>query len=198
MRLTAENVDTGMQRFGVRMLALLGWHIEFAGLPAARGIMIVYPHTSNWDFPIGLLARWSIGFPLHWLGKETLFRGPFGALSGPLLRALGGEPIERGNATGAIERLAARIRSASSYWLAMAPEGTRDYRDKWRSGFYHIALTAQVPLLAVSFDYGSRTVCATTVVHLSGDADADRLALVSAYANRRGLKPGKAAPITWN
>lgn len=196
-RLTATKVGTPLQRVSVRLLALFGWHVEFAGLPTPRGVIIVYPHTSNWDFPIGLLARWAIGLPLRWLGKEALFNGWFGRIAGPLLRAWGGEPVERAASTGAIERLAQRIRSAPWYWLALAPEGTRDYRSSWRSGFYHIALAARVPLLAVSIDYATRTVVATTIVQLTGDVASDRAAIARAYAGRRGYKPENAAPIVW-
>ena len=196
-RLTPATVATERQRIALRLLALFGWHVEFAALPEPRGIIIVYPHTSNWDFPIGLLARWAIGLPLRWLGKEALFSGPAGMLLAPLLRAWGGEPVERGAATGAIERLAERIRAAPWYWLALAPEGTRKYRDTWRSGFYHIALSADVPLLAVSIDYATRTVSATTIIRLTGDPEVDRAALVAAYAGRSGYRPENAAPIVW-
>lgn len=196
-RLTPDNVTTPLQRFAVRVLALIGWHVEFSPLVEPRGVIIVYPHTSNWDFPIGLLARWAIGLPLHWLGKETLFAGPLGRVMAPMLRAWGGEPIERGASAGSIERLASRIRSAPWYWLALAPEGTRNYRDAWRSGFYHIALNAQVPLLAVSIDYATCTVAATTMVRLTGVPETDRLALVAAYAGRRGYRHENAAPIVW-
>ena len=196
-RLTPATVATARQRIAIRLLALFGWHVEFVALPEPRGIIIVYPHTSNWDFPLGLLARWAIGLPLRWLGKEALFSGPLGRLIAPLLRAWGGEPVERGAATGAIERLAERIRVAPWYWLALAPEGTRKYRDSWRSGFYHIALRADLPLLAVSIDYATRTVSATTIVRLTGDQEVDRRALVQAYAGRAGYRPENAAPIVW-
>ena len=196
-RLTPATVGTARQRVAIRLLALFGWHVEFAALPEPRGIIIVYPHTSNWDFPIGLLARWAIGLPLRWLGKESLFSGPLGKLIAPILRAWGGEPVERGSATGAIERLAERMRAAPWYWLALAPEGTRKYRDSWRSGFYHIALRAKVPLLAVSFDYATRTVSATTIIRLTGNPVVDRQALDAAYAGRSGCRPENAAPIVW-
>jgi hypothetical protein len=131
--LTARSVSTPLQRFAIRALGCVGWRVSFAPLPGPRGIIIVYPHTSNWDFPIGLLAKWATGLRVRWLGKEALFRGLCGATLGPLFRACGGEPIERGANTGAIERLAQRIKAADEFWLALAPEGTRKYRDTWRS-----------------------------------------------------------------
>src|SRR5437899_1787401 len=101
-RLTPGNVGTRLQRFALRLLALFGWHVDFAPLPGPRGVIIVYPHTSNWDFIVGLLAKWGIGEPLRWLGKESLFSGLTGATLGRMMRFWGGEPIERRASTGAI------------------------------------------------------------------------------------------------
>ena len=196
-RLTVANVATARQRMAVRVLALFGWHVEFDGLPGPHGVIIVYPHTSNWDFPLGLLGKWAIGCPFHWLAKESLFTGPIGRIIGPLLRSWGGEPVARSSSTGATQRLALRMRAAPWYWLALAPEGTRALRPRWRSGFYHLALQAQVPLLAVSFDYATRTVAATAVVNLCGEVEADRAAIAHAFAARVGYRPANAAPITW-
>lgn len=93
--LTTRTVSTPLQRFAVRALALFGWRVNFAPLPGPRGVLIVYPHTSNWDFIIGLLAKWATGVQVHWLGKEALFRGVCGKVLGPFFRACGGEQIGR-------------------------------------------------------------------------------------------------------
>lgn len=196
--LTSSNVPTRRQRLAVRVLACFGWRVNFQPLPGPRGVLIVYPHTSNWDFPIGLLAKWAIGVHFRWLGKESLFHGPLGSLLGPVFRAWGGEPIERGTSTGAIERLAQRIQAADHYWLALAPEGTRKYRPSWRSGFYHIALTAKVPLGLVCIDYRTRQVRLADYLVLSGEQEADLRTIRAAYANCVGLKPDCAAPIEFN
>jgi 1-acyl-sn-glycerol-3-phosphate acyltransferase len=195
--LTPQKLPTIWQRCALRALMLLGWRLYFAPLPGPRGVIIVYPHTSNWDFFIGVLGKWAVGLPFHWLGKEALFQGVAGTLIGPLLRALGGEPIERRASTGAIERLAKRIQAADWYWLALTPEGTRSFRDKWRSGFYHIALAAQVPLVAATFDYASKTIRVETVIALTGDKEADRAAIAAAYAGKQGYKPENAGTIDW-
>ncbi|NEX63570.1 1-acyl-sn-glycerol-3-phosphate acyltransferase [Noviherbaspirillum galbum] len=186
-----------LQRFAIRMLALAGWRVRYAGLPGPRGVVIVYPHTSNWDFIIGLLAKWAIGVKFRWLGKEALFSGASGLLLGPLLRAWGGEPVERGNSTGAIQRLAERIRDADGFWLALAPEGTRRYRDGWRSGFYHIALTAGVPLGMAAIDYRNKEVRLTEFAQLSGDIEQDLARVRSAYPQGMGLRPDCEAPVVW-
>lgn len=195
-RLTPDNASTHLQRFALRLLAIFGWHVDFAPLPGPRGVIIVYPHTSNWDFIVGLLAKWGIGEPLRWLGKESLFSGITGATLGRLMRLWGGEPIERRASTGAIERLAQRMHAADHYWLALAPEGTRKYRDNWRSGFYHIALAAKVPLGIAYIDYATKVVGLVDYLTLVGNTDSDLAVIREIYRERRGLKHYLAAPIT--
>lgn len=195
--LTTKKLPTRWQRCSLRLLTLFGWRVHFAALPGPRGVIIVYPHTSNWDFFVGVLAKWAVGLPFHWLGKEALFQGVIGTLIGPLLRALGGEPIERKASTGAIDRLAKRIQSADWYWLVLTPEGTRSFRDSWRSGFYHITLAAKVPLVTASFDYATKTIRVETVIQLRGDKEIDRAAIVAAYAGVRGYEPENAGTIDW-
>lgn len=183
------------QRLALRLLALFGWCVQFAPLPGPRGVVIVYPHTSNWDFPIGILAKWAVGVPIRWLGKEALFSGTCGLLFGRLFRRLGGEPIERRASTGAIERLGQHIRDSDWYWLALAPEGTRNYRPYWRSGFYHIAMAAKVPLAIACIDYATRVVGVIGHVDLTGDIELDMERIRAAYDGHQGLHPEKAAPI---
>lgn len=195
--LTPRMASNPVQRFAIRTLGIFGWSVRFSGLPGPRGIIIVYPHTSNWDFIVGLLAKWAIGVPLRWLGKEALFRGVSGSLLGPLLRAWGGEPVERGASTGAIVRLAGRIRSEKSFWLALAPEGTRKYRDGWRSGFYHIALSASVPLGLAAIDYRKKEVRLTDFAMMTGDLEQDFARVRRAYPSGMGFKPECEAPVVW-
>lgn len=191
-----EKLPRRSQRLALRLLVLIGWQVHFAPLPGPRGVIIVYPHTSNWDFPIGVLAKWAVGVPIRWLGKEALFSGLCGTVLGPLFRRLGGEPVERHASTGAIERIAEHMQEADWYWLALAPEGTRNYRPNWRSGFYHIAMAAKVPLAIAYIDYATRVVGVVDHLDLSGDLDSDMERIRMAYAGRQGLRPTMAAPIT--
>lgn len=195
--LTPHSLPTPFQRFALRALALFGWRVNFAPLPGPRGVVIVYPHTSNWDFIIGLLAKWAMGVRFRWLAKESLFNGVCGAVLGPFFRAWGGEPIARGTSTGAINRLAQRINEADFYWLALAPEGTRKYRDGWRSGFYHIVLTADVPLGIACIDYKKKEVRLVEYVTLTGDGATDLTTIRHAYSEAHGLRPECAAPINF-
>ncbi len=184
------------QRCALRILALFDWKVRIAPLPGPRGVIIFYPHTSNWDFVIGILAKWAVGYDFRWLGKESLFTGVIGALFGPMLRSWGGEPVERGASTGAIERLAQRFHDAQWYWLCFSPEGTRRYRNHWRSGFYHITLAAKVPLAMVYLDYSCKEIGFIDHIMLSGDVEADLALIRTAYQGRRGLHHELAAPIT--
>ncbi len=190
-----QHKKTILQRCAIGLLAMRGWQVRFHGLPAPRGVIVVYPHTSNWDFLVGILAKWAIGLPFHFIGKSSLFEGLTGATLGRVIRYLGGEPVERGVATGAIARLAKKINSAEWYWLAMAPEGTRNYRPYWRSGFYHIALAAQVPVGCVYFDFAKKEVGLLDFVELTGNVRSDMAQIKAILDGHPGCRPEKAAPI---
>jgi 1-acyl-sn-glycerol-3-phosphate acyltransferase len=179
------------------VLRLLGWQVDYLAPTEPRGIVIVYPHTSNWDFVIGLLAKWAIGLPLRFVGKESLFRGATGATLGRLMRLWGGRPVDRHRASGAVEQLAQLMRSEPWFWLAMSPEGTRRYQDHLRSGFYHLALAMQVPVGLAYIDYGRRTVGVSCYVRMSGEVNADLELLQRFYADKRGLYPRQASTIAF-
>ena len=186
-----EALPTWRQRTALRLLNAVGWNFNFKPLPGPHGIAVVYPHTSNWDFPIGLLAKWAVGLHFRWLAKDSLFRGPMGAL----MRYWGGVAIDRSSPQGAIVRLAQTMRASSWFWLAITPEGTRSYRPHWKSGFYRIALAADVPVLLISLDYGNKVIGVTRTLTMTGDEAADMAAIAQAYEGVRALYPQKAAPI---
>jgi len=179
------------------LLRMAGWRVEYVPPPAPRGIIIVYPHTSNWDFVIGLFAKWAIGLPLRFVGKESLFRGFTGATLGRLMRLWGGRPVDRHRASGAVEHLARQMRSEPWFWLALSPEGTRQPLKHLRSGFYHLALSLQVPVGLAFIDYGRRAVGVRDYVRMSGDVAADLRLLRSYYADKRGLYPAQASTIAF-
>ena len=179
-----------------RILRLLGWQVHFRGLPGLHGVIVVYPHTSNWDFPVGLLAKWAMGLEAKFLGKHTLFQIP---LFGSWLRWLGGVPVDRRAAGGVVEQMVemfARKQQAGEYfWLALTPEGTRSWRPAWRSGFYRVTLSAQVPLVLAVLDYGRRQVRLIDVMTLSGQVDEDMRRIAQVFEGSTGLRQELAAPV---
>ena len=181
------------------LLRLAGWRIRFDGLPAKQGVAIVYPHTSNWDFVVGILAKWGIGIPVTFWGKDSLFRVP---LFGRWLRWVGGVPVDRASANGIVGQMARALQAAREegrfLWLALAPEGTRGCAEGWCSGFYHVALQAQVPVGLVFFDFGRREIGFERFLMLSGNLGADIAAVTTGFAGRSGCRPQFAAPIRWS
>lgn len=194
--LQPASLPTRGQRTALRLLQLFGWRMRFKPLPGPHGVAVVYPHTSNWDFVIGLLGKWTLGLPFRWLGKESLFKGLTGKTLGRMMRSWGGVPVERGQSTGATARLAATMQAEPWFWLALAPEGTRSYRPNWRSGFYHLAVAAKVPLLIVYIDYPNKELGVVDCIDLTGDPSIDMAAVAKAYKGHEGLHPELAAPIT--
>ncbi len=193
--LTPRDTQKFWSRLALKTLNALGWKLRYDGLPAPRGIMIFFPHTSNWDFFYGMLAKLAIDMPLKFLVKEKLFQGVTGFFIGAFVRYCGGEPIERGVSSGAIPKLAARMQQADWFWLAITPEGTRSYTPCWRSGFYHIALTAKVPLVCAFIDYPSKELGIVQALDLTGDEAADLAAIRQIYQTSRGKYPDQAGTI---
>ena len=176
---------------------MFGWTVRFDGLPGPRGIAIVYPHTSNWDFVIGLLAKWSLDLPIRWVGKESLFRGFTGATLGRLMRLWGGRPVERHHACGAVEQLAQLMLSEPWFWLGLSPEGTRRHTDYIRSGFYHLALRIDLPVALAYIDYRTREVGVTQFIRMSGDQARDLDQLRRFYADKTARFPEQASTIAF-
>nr|WP_314545985.1 1-acyl-sn-glycerol-3-phosphate acyltransferase [uncultured Massilia sp.] len=184
-------LPTRGQRASLRVLNFFGWNFRWKPLPGPHGIAVVYPHTSNWDFPIGLLAKWTVTQQFRWLAKDSLFRGPMGRL----MRYWGGVAVDRSAPQGAITRLAQTMRAADWFWLAITPEGTRGYRPYWKSGFYRIALAAKVPVLLIKLDYGKKIIDVTQSIVLTGDEAADMAVIARAYEGVTAKHPKDAAPI---
>ncbi|MDO8789295.1 MAG: 1-acyl-sn-glycerol-3-phosphate acyltransferase [Sulfuritalea sp.] len=172
-------------------LKLLGWKLmEIPQLPA-KAVVIAYPHTSNRDFPMTLLALAALPYSAQWVGKDTLFRGPLG----PIMRALGGVAVNRRERTGFVERVADEFRKRESFHLIIATEGTRRLQAGWKSGFYRIALAAAVPVIMAVVDYGKREVGLLSCIELTGNEAADMARIAACYEGRKGYHPENASPI---
>ena len=182
---------TFAQRASNVLLRAFGWRRVFVPPSAPKGIVVVYPHTSNWDFPIGLLFKIASGFEVSWLGKDTLFRWPVRRL----LQRLGGIPVNRRDPSGFVDTLLAEFAGREWMWLGIAPEGTRAYTDHWKSGFYRIALAGGLPVGLGYIDYATRTVGIDTYVNLTGDPAQDLARIRASYAGKRGRRPKHAGDI---
>lgn len=172
---------------GRAALALTGWQVR-GEVPAQtpRAVVIAAPHTSNWDLPLMLAGSWVLRFRVHWLGKASLFRGP---LLGGLMRAIGGIPVDRSAAHGLVEQVAQRLRAADRLYIAVPPSGTRGSVSHWKSGFYHIARSANVPIILGFIDY-ERKVCGLGPAILpTGDVTADMDRIRAFYAGIVPLYP---------
>lgn len=167
------------------LLRAAGWRVAVRWPPQPKVLIIVYPHTSNWDFVIGILARYAVGLPVRWIGKDTLFRPPFGGF----FRALGGMPVNRRTRSGYVAQMRDEFAHREQLFLAIAPEGTRRRTDCWKSGFYRIATTAGVPLGLAFIDYPRREIGLETYLDPAGDPAADLARIAAAYAGRRGRHP---------
>lgn len=158
---------------GRGVLWALRWRVEGDLPDIARCVVIVAPHTSNWDFVIGLATLLALDLRVTWLGKHTIFRGPFGAL----WRALGGVPVDRGATDGTVTATTALFTAGAPVWVGLAPEGTRRKVERWKSGFWRIARAAQVPILPVALDYGRRRLCLLPLYQPTAECEADVAAL---------------------
>jgi 1-acyl-sn-glycerol-3-phosphate acyltransferase len=163
---------------GRMILRLLGWKITNAIPDYPKLVIIVAPHSSNWDFVIGIAVVFAMRLDVRFVGKAELFRGPLA----PLMRWLGGLPVDRRRPEGFVEQVVAQFAAAERLVLAVAPEGTRRPVERWKSGFYRIALGAGVPILPAFLDNAARAVGFLPVFQPTGNADADLDALRALYA----------------
>jgi 1-acyl-sn-glycerol-3-phosphate acyltransferase len=178
------------------ILRMLGWRVDFDGFPARQGVAIVYPHTSNWDFPIGMLAKWALGIPAHFWGKDALFKLP---LLGAWMRWVGGIPIDRSSSRGVVGQMVHVFEQHKQkdqlLWLGLAPEGTRSHTPGWRSGFYQLALGAQVPLALVKLDWGQRRFSVVDFYELTGQVEQDYAHMARVFAGVQGFHVHQMGPI---
>lgn len=176
---------------GSCLLRIGGWRIRGALPPHPKLIVVIAPHTSNWDFVWLLMAKWRLGLSPRWLGKHTLFRAPLGWL----MRALGGIPVDRGKREDRVDQAVAAFRRTQHLALAIAPEGTRRRTAHWKSGFRSIALATGVPVVPVALDYGRREIVMGEPLKMTDDGARDMSRLRDFFQHRRGRHPGKQGPI---
>ena len=142
-----------------------GWRFEGVMPDLPRFVLIIAPHTSNWDFIIGLAAKWALGLETRFWGKETLFLPPLGWF----MRSLGGIPVDRSKPHDVVGHTIEEFARHERMVLTVTPEGTRKKVDCWRSGFWHVAKGAGVPICCVAFDWGRRVIRIGPVVNADDD-----------------------------
>lgn len=162
------------------------WTHRSEPLPRERaGLLVGAPHTSNWDFVLMLAITWDLGIQSKFLGKLALFAGPLG----PLMRGLGGIPVDRSNPAGLVDDVVRRARHGERFFLVVTPEGTRGKAAYWKSGFYRIALDTGLPVTLGYVDRRTMTTGLGPTIRLTGDVAADMDRIREFYADKSGLHP---------
>jgi 1-acyl-sn-glycerol-3-phosphate acyltransferase len=172
-------------------LRVFGWRVDGALPDCRRAVVIAAPHTSNWDLPFMLAIAYTLGVKPSWLGKRELFRWPFGRV----LRWLGGIPVDRSGPQGLVGQAIARFAESEGLFLVIPPSGTRARAAHWKSGFYHVARGAAVPILCAYLDYPTRVGGIGLLLTPSGDVRADMDRVRAFYVSKRGKYPANATPV---
>ncbi len=184
--------DDTVKRFVAKLfLRLTGWQPEGCRPVPDKYVLIAAPHTSNWDLPY--LLAFAAVFDVHitWMGKHTLFRGPMGWI----MRRLGGMPIRRDRSSDRVQQMTRAIEAADSIALVVPAEGTRSYTANWNSGFYHIARSADVPIVLSYLDYARRRGGFGSELMPSGDISQDMDEIRAFYEDKQGRYPEKMGEI---
>lgn len=180
-----------MRRLWSFLLRLGRWKTVGEVPPLRKMVIIGAHHTSNWDFPVAMLAARALGVKITFLGKHTLFRPPFGWF----FRLLGGIPVDRTHPGGIIGQIVAAFEAADDMVLAVAPEGTRSHQPYWKSGFYEIARAAKVPIVLAALDGDRREVRIGPTIVTTSDVRADMDRIRAYFADVRGIKPDRAGTM---
>jgi 1-acyl-sn-glycerol-3-phosphate acyltransferase len=179
-----------MEWIGRTLFRLMGWEIDYRLPDIPKMVIIFAPHTSNWDVIHALPAAFVLGLKPNWLVKSNIYVWPIKWL----VDLLGGVPIDRHKNENKVESIANAIQEADRIVLGLSPEGTRSYTEYWRSGFYHIAKLAKVPVHLGFIDYPSKTIGVHPGFIPSGDIEADMEKVTTFYKDKRGKFPENVGP----
>ncbi len=167
------------------VLRMFGWRVEGELPNLPKFVIAAAPHTSNWDFVMGAATMFALDLKLAFIGKHTIFVWPFD----PILRWMGGLPIDRSSPQGVVAESVRAFREAGSRILVIAPEGTRKRVPHFKAGFLHIARGAEVPVLCAAFDYEHKCLRLGPLFEPGMDIDADRAHLEKYFAGIKGKNP---------
>lgn len=173
------------------ILNLFGWSVDKNLPPDKKYIIIGAFHTSNWDFPLTLLGLSAMGLKFNWVGKDSLFKWPLGIF----FKSIGGIAVDRSLHTGFIKKIANLYDNYDELTIALAPEGTRSKTEYWKSGFYYIALEANIPVALGYIDYPNKKIGVGKYFIPGGDIEKDLLIIKDFYKNKKGKHPKKQGNI---
>jgi 1-acyl-sn-glycerol-3-phosphate acyltransferase len=177
---------------GRAVLKLFGWKSEGSVPPVAKAVIIAAPHTSNWDLPFTLAIAYDLGVELNWVAKKELFKQPFKGF----FHWLGGIPVDRSKKEGFTSAVAGMLRKSDNLYLVIAPEGTRAKVARWKTGFYHIAVEANVPIVLGYLDYEKKTGGMGHLFYPTGDLEKDFAQIREFYSDKRGKNTADFGPVT--
>lgn len=180
-----------MKWLAYKLLAWRGWVFDGVVPPLSKMIVLGAPHTSNWDFIVFLAALHHYEIRVRYLGKHTLFRGPFKHF----FEATGGIPVDRSRPQGVVTKVAESFEAVDSMILVIAPEGTRDPVRWWKPGFLKIADAADVPIVLAGIDYSRKAVTVGPTLEFEGDISDFMDRAREFYSDKRGLHPELESPI---
>ncbi len=167
------------------ILGIGGWKLRGRPPQASKYIVIAYPHTSNWDVPFTLMVCLRYRMKIHWVGKASLFCGPMG----PLMKWLGGIPVYPRESRNQVQQIVDAFESHDELVVVISPEGARALVDEWRTGFYHIAVGAGVPIVLGFLDFARREGGYLDTFYPRGDIESDLPLIKAQYRGIRGLYP---------
>lgn len=188
---TTSVSSTIQQQLARAATRFFGWSVEISEPPPEKCVIIGAHHTSNWDFFAALALKFSANLKINFLMKDSLFGGPVGWM----MSRLGGIPVNRSTRTNLVEQLTERFRQSETLRIAISPEGTRKQTSHWKTGFYYIALGANVPIVLGYADYLRKVVGLGPTLHPSGDIRLDFDTIRTFYANITPRYPHKASQM---
>ena len=168
-----------------------GWRIEGQLPDIPKFVMIAAPHTSNWDLPLMLFVAIIMKAKIYWMGKESIFRWPFGRIA----RWIGGIPVDRSKSNNVVQTSIQQFKKMDQLILTVPPSGTRKKVMYWKSGFYHIANGANVPILLGFMDYRRKVGGAGPLIYPTGDIETDMKIITDFYSTVTGKYPEKMKKV---
>ncbi|MGM0634073.1 MAG: lysophospholipid acyltransferase family protein [Pseudomonadota bacterium] len=177
-----------LRLLAIGLLKLIRWRSIGEPPECRKFVLIGAPHTSNWDFPIMLLVVLKLRLRLYWMGKKSLFPVPFGTL----MRWLGGIPIDRSRSHNTVDQIVELYRRQDELVILVPPEGTRRRVEQWKTGFYHIANNAGVPIMMGYLDAAPREAGLADFFEPTGHLDRDMRDIRAFYADKTGIRPENA------